>query len=68
MATPKQVDYLMALLYKAGFSNKYMNSSFKELGATMRERSGPVRSWLERMEKPQASELIDTLKERIARG
>lgn len=53
MATEKQVSY----------STRYMDSSFKRLGATMRERSGGVRDWLASLERHRISQLIDELKE-----
>jgi len=62
MATEKQVNYAMALLDKAGYSTKWMDASFKKLGASMRKRSGKVREWLENMEKTEISNLIDQLK------
>lgn len=63
MATEKQVSYALSLLHKAGYSTEYMSARFKALGATMRERSGGVRVWLEDMPSSRISELIDTLKE-----
>lgn len=65
MATEKQVGYALFLLDKAGYSTKWMDASFKQLGARMRERSGKVRDWLERMEKHEISSLIDHLKSRV---
>lgn len=61
-ATEKQISYALALLGKAGYSTRYMNASFKELGASMRERSGSVRDWLANMTKAEVSALIDRLK------
>lgn len=61
-ATEKQIDYALHLLSKAGYSTTWMNSSFKDLGAGMRERSGRVRDWLAKMEKAEISKLIDHLK------
>ena len=62
MATEKQVSYALHLLSKAGYSTRYMDSSHKRLGATMRERSGSVRDWLASMERYRISQLIDELK------
>jgi hypothetical protein len=62
MATEKQVRYALYLLRDAGYSTDRMNSSFRELGARCRERSGRVRAWLEGMEITRASDLIDRLK------
>lgn len=63
MATQKQVDYALSLLGKAGYSTKWMGSEFKELGATMKERSGLVKDWLTKMNKAEISELITKLKD-----
>lgn len=62
MATEKQTRYIMVLLSRAGYSTRYMNSDFKELGATMRERSGSVESWVRGLDFARASNLIDKLK------
>ena len=63
-ATPKQVAYAMSLLGKAGYSTRYMNSSFTAIGATMRQRSGTVESWLSNMPSGQISSLITKLQKR----
>lgn len=62
MASPKSVSYALSLLSKAGYSTRHMDSSFKDLGATMKERSGTVQNWLEKMPQPEISKLIDSLK------
>lgn len=62
LATDRQINYLMHLLAKRGYSTRTMNSSFKVLGATMRQRSGTVRGWLESLTVAEASALIDRLK------
>lgn len=62
MATEKQINYALFLLDRAGYNTRYMDSRFKRLGATMRERSGRVRDWLADMERVRISNLIDTLK------
>lgn len=59
--TPKQISYAMALLNKAGFDTRYMNASFKRLGATMRQRSGTVEGWLRSMNRVEVCNLIDRL-------
>lgn len=61
-ATEKQINYALSLLAKAGYSTRYMNASFKELGASMRERSGLVKDWLANMNRAEISALIDRLK------
>lgn len=58
-STEKQVRYAMALLAKNGFSTKFMNASFKQFGATMKERSVKVEDWLY---EGNASRVIDALK------
>lgn len=63
MATQKQVNYLLKLLDENGYGTRYMSSSFKGLGATMRERSGTVEGWLRGLNVAEASNLIDRLKE-----
>ena len=62
-ATEKQVSYALALLNKAGYSTRYMDSRFKRLGATMRERSGLVEDWLAGMNRARISNLIGELKD-----
>jgi len=62
MATEKQVNYALYLLHKNGYSIRYMDASFKRLGATMRERSGMVEDWLKGMNVAEISDLIDRLK------
>ena len=62
MATQKQVTFALSLLAKKGYSTKFMNASFKALGATMRERSGTVEAWVAGMSVACASELIDSIK------
>ena len=61
-ATGKQVSYALILLGKAGYSTRYMNASFKALGASMRQRSGSVEGWLSGMNKAEISALIETLR------
>lgn len=63
MATSeKQARYIMFLLAKNGYSTRFMDSSFKRLGATMRERSGTVEGWVRNLGMARASSLIDQLK------
>lgn len=62
-ATPKQIAYALHLLDEAGFSTRYMDASFKTLGATMSQRSGSVEHWLKNMNRAEISKLIDRLKE-----
>ena len=63
MATDKQIKYALSLLGKNGYSTKYMDKSFKELGASMKERSGSVEAWLKNMSTIECSALIDQLKD-----
>ena len=65
MATEKQVQFALSLLHRAGFGTRFMDSSFKELGATMRERSGGVQDWLRGKSAAEVSDLIKTLQARI---
>lgn len=65
MASEKQVKYAMHLLAKAGYSTRWMNREHAAF-ATMRERSGTVQDWLAAMESPRISNLIDTLKKKVA--
>lgn len=62
MASEKQVAYLLRLLDANGYSTRFMNAKFKELGASMRERSGGVVDWLRGLNSVEASKLIDRLK------
>lgn len=64
MATEKQVRYVMFLLDQQGISTRYMDASFASLGATMRERSGSVESWVRGLDSRRVSRLIDALKAR----
>ena len=60
--TEKQVRFALALLDETGYGCRYMDSRFKELGATMNERSGPVEVWLKSMYRHEVARLIDSLK------
>ena len=62
-ASDKQVRYLLQLLEEAGYGIQHMEARYKNLGATMRERSGSVEAWLKSRSVGQASTLIDQLKE-----
>lgn len=62
MATDKQVKFALFLLEKRGYSVKFMDASFKALGAKMRERNGTVEDWLRGMSVGECSRLIDNLK------
>ena len=62
-ATSKQVRYALFLLNKKGYSTKWMDSRFKRLGATMKERSGTVEGWLQGKNVAEISNLIDELKD-----
>lgn len=64
--TVKQVRYAMHLMSEAGYGTRYMNSSHKDLGATMRERVGKVEDWLAGMSFGEVKELIDRLKTETA--
>lgn len=60
-SSSKQVSFALQLLAEAGYSVKYMDQRFKALGATMRERSGSVTSWLEAKSSAEVSALIADL-------
>ncbi len=60
-STDKQITYTLTLLGKAGYSTRYMDASFKALGATMRERTGTVEAWLRTMPRHEISALIGRL-------
>ena len=62
MATEKQVRYALMLLKEKGYSVTWMNARFKELGATMRERTGKVEDWLKAKNVAEMSDLIERLK------
>ena len=61
MATEKQVRYILHLLDKNGYSVRYMDKAFKELGAKMNERSGLVEDWVASRNTAEASNLIKQL-------
>lgn len=66
LATEKQVRYIMALLRQAGYDTRWMDRSFKALGATMRERSGSVEGWVRSLDRNRASNVIDMLLKEVA--
>ncbi|MCS6946265.1 MAG: hypothetical protein NZM12_01470 [Steroidobacteraceae bacterium] len=67
-ATEKQVRYIMYLLGRAGYSTRYMDSAFKALGASMRQRSGSVEDWVRNLSISEASQLIDRLRQQAETG
>lgn len=64
--TEKQIEFAMTLLGRAGFSTRFMDRTFAELGAGMRERSGQVRDWIAAKDRDEVSRLIERLQTRIA--
>jgi NAD/NADP transhydrogenase alpha subunit len=68
MASDKQIGYALALLAKAGYGTRFMDRTFKALGARMNQRSGTVRDWLIAMESQEISHLIDRLKQEAGGG
>lgn len=64
--TEKQIEYALTLLGRAGFSIRFMDRTFAELGAGMRERSGRVRDWVAGKDRDEVSRLIERLQTRIA--
>jgi hypothetical protein len=65
MATEKQVNYILYLLAKAGYSTKWMNASFKDFGCTQRERRGKVSDWVSNLNSVEASNVITKLKAKV---
>lgn len=63
MATDKQIRYALALLQENGYDTRYMDSKYKELGATMKERSGTVEGWLRSLDTGRLADLITKLKQ-----
>jgi hypothetical protein len=61
-ATEAQVRYLLFLLQRAGYDTRFMDSTYKRLGATMSERHGRVIDWLANLTVNRASQLINQLK------
>ena len=61
-ATPKQVSYALHLMAAKGYDTRFMGAEHKALGASMRERSGPVAAWLRGMDRARVSKLIDALR------
>ena len=64
-STTKQINYALHLLDEAGYRTDWMSAEHKALGATMRERSGPVRGWLSAMDRRRISALIKDLSARV---
>ncbi len=62
MATDKQVSYLLSILSRNGYDTRFMNSTYKELGARMNERQGSVIDWLKSLDNGRVDELIRKLK------
>lgn len=62
MATDKQVRYIMHLLNKSGYSTRFMDSKFKNLGVTMNQRRGTVELWANNLSTQEASNIIEQLK------
>ena len=62
----KQAGYIFYLLNQAGYSTRWMDARFKDLGATMRERSGRVEDWVRGLNMGEASRVIDKLLAEVA--
>lgn len=60
--TDKQVNYILMLLSKAGYSTRFMDSEFKSMGVGMVRRSGSVEAWIRSLNVAEVSALIDRLK------
>lgn len=61
-ATDKQINYALHLLSKAGYSTRWMNAQFKELGVKCADRRGTVEDYLRGLQSVEISKLIDRLK------
>lgn len=61
MATARQIERLLCLLERAGYSPRYMDRSFMALGATERQCRGYVLDWLRSLDADSAEELIAEL-------
>ncbi len=59
--TDKQIKHALYLLEKRGYSVRYMDSRYRDFGATMRERQGRVEDWLRSRTSTECSALIDRL-------
>lgn len=57
----KQRNYILYLLGRAGFDTRYVNSKYKALGLTMRERQGTVSDWLDNLPEHQVPATIRRL-------
>ena len=68
MASEKQINYALMLMSRAGYGVTFMRAEHKALGATMRERSGTVESWLRGKNTAEMSILIERLKEKSTGG
>lgn len=62
----KQARYILYLLNQAGYSTGWMNARFKNLGATMRQRSGRVEDWIRGLNVAEASRVIEKLLSEVA--
>ena len=61
MTTEKQTRYILLLLAENGYGTGFMNAEFKQLGASMRERTGTVDSWVRSLGVGRVSQLIKKL-------
>lgn len=60
-ATDKQVRYIIYLLKHLGYDTRYVNSSYKKLGAGGVEYGMSITEWLSRRDIAGASTIIDKL-------
>jgi hypothetical protein len=60
-ATGQQIRCALHLLGKKGYSTRYMDTTFKSLGATDEECHGSVENWLASLTNVKISNLISQL-------
>jgi hypothetical protein len=58
----KQVRYILYLLSQNGYSTNWMNAQFKDLGATMKERTGKVEDWVRGLDQGRITMVIGRFK------
>ena len=61
MASEKQKKYIKYLLGTNGYDTKWMHAKYKGLGVSMKDRSGKVDNWLDKLDQTEASNVIQKL-------
>lgn len=67
-ATARQINYILMLMARAGYSTRFMRAEHKELGASLRQRHGTVADWLASLSIGEASSLIEQLLGQVNKG